>query len=410
MKRNLQDVGLEWIDGEYCSNTSKLICIDKDGYKYSTTYQNAIKKNVCIVGKTNPFSIDNIKLFLIKNDLDIELISNIYESSEAELVCKCLKCGQLFKTRWDYLKRKKGCLKCSYLDRNKPNRNTLESVKKKLEFLNPSLTITSDKYINTLNKLDIRCEQGHDFKRTWNALSQNPKCPKCSYENMDGSFNETLAKRNRNEWLNVDSSVYVIECFDKFNDELFYKIGITTRSVADRFRTQTEMPYEYETKYIIKANLYECVYIEKELHFFHRNYQYYPKKDFEGYTECFRDINDELIQKYIEFYNNRKTLGEGHLFIDNKYYNLNIEEKETLEILLIKLNIYRMSMEDLNIWVQISGYDVIDWIDDINAKLSTFTYKKRKKELEDTEKQLDLLLSEEKKTELEIERLAKILG
>lgn len=98
------------------------------------------------------------------------------------------------------------------------------------------------------------------------------------------------------------------------------------------------------------------------------------------------------------------------LDMDGQKTNINVLNEDGLRFLLVKMNMYRLSMKDLEMSIQISGYDVIDWIDDINAKLSTFTYKKRKKELEDTEKQLDLLLSEEKKTELEIERLAKILG
>lgn len=95
--------------------------------------------------------------------------------------------------------------------------------------------------------------------------------------------------------------------------------------------------------------------------------------------------------------------------MDGQKTNINVLDENGLKLLLVKLNMYRLSMKDLGIAIEISGYNVTDWIDDIKAKLDTFTYKKRKKELEETEKQLDLLLSEEKKTELEIERLAKIL-
>lgn len=130
--------------------------------------------------------------------------------------------------------------------------------------------------------------------------------------------------------------------------------------------------------------------------------------------------NDNLIMQLKEKVElKRKELNEFStpayktrlvIDMDGQKTNINVLDEDGLKLLLVKLNMYFMSMKDLNMNVQISGYDVIDWIDDINAKLSTFTYKKRKKELEDTEKQLDLLLSEEKKTELEIERLAKILG
>lgn len=129
--------------------------------------------------------------------------------------------------------------------------------------------------------------------------------------------------------------------------------------------------------------------------------------------------NDDLIMQLKEKVElKRKELNEFStpvyktrlvIDIDGQKTNINVLDEDGLKFLLVKLNMYRLSMKDLNIAVQISGYEVQDWLDDIAAKLNTFTYKKRKKELEDTEAQLNLLLSEEKKTELEIERLAKIL-
>lgn len=130
--------------------------------------------------------------------------------------------------------------------------------------------------------------------------------------------------------------------------------------------------------------------------------------------------NDNLIMQLKEKVElKRKELNEFSipayktnlvLDMDGQKTNINVLNEDGLRFLLVKMNMYRLSMKDLEMSIQISGYDVNDWIDDINAKLSTFAYKKRKKELEKTEEQLDLLLSEEKKTELEIERLAKILG
>lgn len=120
----------------------------------------------------------------------------------------------------------------------------------------------------------------------------------------------------------------------------------------------------------------------------------------------------ELKRKELNEFSTKEYKNKTILVIDmdGQKTNINVLSEDGLKLLLVKLNMYRLSMKDLEMSVQISGYDVNDWIDDINAKLSTFTYKKRKKELEETEKQLDLLLSDEKKTELEIERLAKILG
>ena len=97
------------------------------------------------------------------------------------------------------------------------------------------------------------------------------------------------------------------------------------------------------------------------------------------------------------------------LVLDNVTYNLNVESSE---LLLIKLNMMAMSAKDLNIdtsKLMISGYCLDDWIEDVRANLEVQKYKKEKKDLNTLEKQLTSLLSDDKQTELEIDRLASML-
>lgn len=93
------------------------------------------------------------------------------------------------------------------------------------------------------------------------------------------------------------------------------------------------------------------------------------------------------------------------LSLDDRNYNLHVEASE---FLLIKLNMYVMSARDLDIDLDniiISGYKITDWISDIKDFLAVKKYKAEKKKLDLLEKKLDNLLSEDKRTELEIDNI-----
>ena len=98
------------------------------------------------------------------------------------------------------------------------------------------------------------------------------------------------------------------------------------------------------------------------------------------------------------------------LTLDKVTYNLHVD---TSEWLLIKVNMVAMSAKDLGLdisQVEISGYKLTDWLDDIRNYLKVQKYKDVKRKLEKLEKQLDALLSDDKRTELEIDSIATLLG
>ena len=90
--------------------------------------------------------------------------------------------------------------------------------------------------------------------------------------------------------------------------------------------------------------------------------------------------------------------------------NLNVCTDKELTFLLVKLNSYLMSAENLGINnFEISGYSVDLWIKDIKNKLKVIGLKREESDLKRMENKLDKLLSEDKKTELEIDEIAELL-
>ena len=109
-----------------------------------------------------------------------------------------------------------------------------------------------------------------------------------------------------------------------------------------------------------------------------------------------------FIQKFVPITN-------CVLDMEDKKYNLNVLQEKELEFLMVKLNAYAMSADNLKIDLVISGYGVNEWLADISGKLAVITDKKKRNELKVLEAKLDKMLSDEKKTELELDEIAALL-
>lgn len=117
-------------------------------------------------------------------------------------------------------------------------------------------------------------------------------CPECVSRNTGWT---------RTSWKNSCegkiAKLYVIKCFDR--EEEFYKIGITNRTLEERFYHHSIFPYEYTIEYLIESEedpiyIYE---LERLLHGLHKDVKYIPNKVFPGSTECFYEIKN-IIKNY----------------------------------------------------------------------------------------------------------------
>ena len=77
------------------------------------------------------------------------------------------------------------------------------------------------------------------------------------------------------------------------------------------------------------------------------------------------------------------------------------------------LVMYEMAAEDLGLSVvdyPVSGFTIPEWMADIESRLDEINRREKENELIETEKLLDSLLSDDKKTELTLQEIAKKLG
>jgi hypothetical protein len=71
------------------------------------------------------------------------------------------------------------------------------------------------------------------------------------------------------------------------NDEEFYKIGITTKSVYSRYCGNKIGKYDYEIVEVFSNNIHKSFILEQKIIKENRKISYIPKQKFEGWTECF---------------------------------------------------------------------------------------------------------------------------
>lgn len=115
----------------------------------------------------------------------------------------------------------------------------------------------------------------------------------------------------------------------------------------------------------------------------------------------------EIAKKNVKFVPETNLVIE----INGIKTNINVLNEKDLESLLVILNMYRMSAIDLEMKdFEISGYKVDQWINDVKAKINMKTLKNEEAELKRLEEKLDKLLSEDKKTELELDSIAVLLN
>jgi hypothetical protein len=139
-------------------------------------------------------------------------------------------------------------------------------------------------------KVNIICPTHGIFPQTPGNHLNGIICPKCSLR-LDYSKSQWIKVCNNSE--NCIPLVYIIRCYN--DDEEFIKIGITSRSIYDRFKYGM-LPYSYEVIKEIKGSPDFVYDKEKELHKLYYKDKYKPFKYFGGNTECF---NINILSKIM---------------------------------------------------------------------------------------------------------------
>jgi hypothetical protein len=196
VKEYLEKLGYELLSKEYKNCKQKLVLKDQDGYLYCGNLDNIIhrQKTPNKFSKYNPYTIENIKLWLRLNNKPFELISNIYKNNNEKLKWKCLKeeCSEIFEMSWNSIfSSGQGCSCCAGMQVGLSNCLATKNPQLASEWhptLNGDLT-PCDVTCGSHKYVWWKCESGHEwFIDIYNRHNGNG-CPYCGKKLPSKDYN-----------------------------------------------------------------------------------------------------------------------------------------------------------------------------------------------------------------------------
>ena len=206
----INDLGFEYISGEYKNNQSKLKIKCKNGHIFETCYAHIQQGGGCKkcsydkMREDRKFTNEDVNKRL--NELGYTWISGEYKGNRSILKVKCSQ-GHIRRVRFCDLKEGQKCSRCHQEERSKNMTLSYSYVKKYIESM--GFKLLSDEYINENTQLKIQCSNGHIFYKTLVAFKITPRCPEC----------ESIQSKGENIIINnlVDMNIDFISQY-KFKD------------------------------------------------------------------------------------------------------------------------------------------------------------------------------------------------
>jgi hypothetical protein len=138
IENQLKQWGLYLIDKTQYKNThTKVDMIDTDGYKYYVSYDNMLYnyKHHCqsdIVGKINPYSMENLQIYIKKHGSNTQIIDKQYVNQKHLIRLICGKCGKHYTDTCGHIMTKSHiyCQQCGVQRRANDRRTNAEEVQK----------------------------------------------------------------------------------------------------------------------------------------------------------------------------------------------------------------------------------------------------------------------------------------
>ena len=173
--------GCKLISDIYTNSKDKLSLECKCGRMFNVSFYHFKTKNQrkCKVCSGNKLDYGIVSEFI--KSKKCELVSDVYKNNNTKLDIKCV-CGDIFHV--DFNTFRKGqirCKKCYWIENKHHKKYTYEDVKDYIENRSECKLI-SNEYIGIFDKLDLLCECGNMFKKSYAKLKNMNIicCPDCS--------------------------------------------------------------------------------------------------------------------------------------------------------------------------------------------------------------------------------------
>lgn len=212
-----------------------------------------------------------------------------YKDSKSKVEIGCANCLLFFQQTPNSHIAGNGCPYCH------KNRVTSESFKVRgKEVHGDTYDYSKALYRGAKIKVIIGCRTCNtEFKQDPNSHLSGRGCPKCANRNRGYSRSDFVAQCRRGG--DGTGLLYIIKCHGE--NEVFYKAGITSYSLRERF-TGSKLPYQYDVLYQIRLSASYIYDLEVVMLRLLDGSKYSPLLRFNGHTECFSTIKP--IEKLLK--------------------------------------------------------------------------------------------------------------
>ena len=207
--------------------------------------------------------------------------NTVYTNKRTKVTITCKTHGDFLQSPQHHL-HGSGCKKCYIF---KMKNSTQDFIKKATQIHNNKYNYSEFDYIDSYTKSKIICPIHGVFKQTSNTHLDGSGCPSCG--KIQSGFSLTLFKNRCNKNNNGVGIFYIIKCFNE--TEEFYKIGITSKSIKQRYSNKSRMPYKYIITQEIQDTPENIFKLENIIKKYFLKFKYEPLFKFHGSsTECFK--------------------------------------------------------------------------------------------------------------------------
>ena len=219
--------------------------------------------------------------------------NNIYDYSKTEYINSytnieiiCLIHGSFWQTPAHHKNRGQGCPKCKGTKNKLRCTKTLETFIKESKIKHNNLyKYNKTIYKNSHTKVIITCSLHGDSNQTPSSHLSGNGCKFCALDNNGWTTKDRFSRRCKNNL----GTFYIIKCYN--SKETFYKLGLTSRTIKQRYGSFYHMPYNYEVIQEIKGDPKFLWELEHTLKSFIKltKIHYTPKIKFGGHlSECYK--------------------------------------------------------------------------------------------------------------------------
>lgn len=206
---------------EYRGNSVKFTLLDNLGYKYYTNWAD-IKKNGKTLPfvKSNPYTIENIKLWLKLNNKPYELLSKEYVNNTSKLIWTCEKHDE-FEYSWNHMQIYTGCRKCAIEESIIRMSTPWEEIEKIIyeNFNDTIIILDNSKYESLHSKIYVKCAIcGNEWWTEVNNLKYKHGCDHCARQKLSKMF-----RTDKN--IIIEKVKYTLPYVDIVDDFSKYKNG-----------------------------------------------------------------------------------------------------------------------------------------------------------------------------------------